>query len=533
MTATEPRRKGTTPRRSAVLRRKTVATARRWWRQLTSMRTALILLLFLALAAVPGSLLPQRNLNIEQVRGYYEENPDLAPIIDRLWGFDVYASPWFAAIYLLLFTSLVGCLLPRLRDFVSTLRKPPPAPPARMNILPQHRELDERVDTQGAAEVLRKDRFRVSVRDQGDDVIVSAEKGYLREAGNLLFHFSLIGLLVGMAFGSLHGWYGNRILVAGEDGAFCNSLQQYDEYGLGANVTPSDLAPFCLQLDDFTATFLDNGQPTAFTADVQYGQEGQAPHEPYRLEVNHPLELDGASVFLLGHGYAPIISYTDRYGVTQVSTTPFLVDDAMLTSTGAAVFPDVNVDPETGEADPNAQIAFEGIFMPTVPDDPPFTTSVSPDIDNPGLMLVAYRGDTGLDDGQPQSVYSVDPEQIADGSLDVLDVDPTVLSIGESWELDDGTSVTFEGVLPYAILQVRDDPGEIIVLAFAITVLLGILPALTVKRRRIWVRTGPDGTSLGGLARNEYDGFDEEFDRLADAIAGRQPQPDKIGSLTP
>ena len=34
----------------------------RWaWRQLTSMRTALVLLLFLAIAAVPGSLFPQRS----------------------------------------------------------------------------------------------------------------------------------------------------------------------------------------------------------------------------------------------------------------------------------------------------------------------------------------------------------------------------------------------------------------------------------------------------------------------------------------
>lgn len=523
----------TTPPAKTTLRRRAIATGRRWWRQLTSMRTALILLLFLALAAVPGSLLPQRNVNIEQVRAYYQDNPDLAPIVDRLWGFDVYASPWFAAIYLLLFTSLVGCILPRLRDFIRTLRKPPPEPPARMSILPRYQETATGVDTDHAVRTLRKERFRVSVRDRGDDVVISAEKGYLREAGNLLFHLSLIGLLIGVAYGSLYGWYGNRLLVAGEDTAFCNSLQQYDEYGLGANVSPTDLAPFCLQLDEFTATFLDNGQPTEFIADVQYGQEGQAPHEPYRLRVNHPLELDGASVFLLGHGYAPVISYTDRYGVTQVSTTPFLVEDSMLTSTGAAVFPDVNINPDTGQPDPDADIAFEGIFMPTVPDQPPFTTSVSPDTDNPGLLLIAYRGDTGLDDGEPQSVYSVSSERIADGSLEIIDVDPTVLSIGESWQLDDGTTVSFDGVLPYAILQVREDPGEIIVLTFAITILLGIVPALTVKRRRIWVRIGPDGTGLGGLTRNEYDGFDEEFDRLADTIAGRHQQPEQIESPTP
>ncbi|GAA4909185.1 cytochrome c biogenesis protein [Stackebrandtia albiflava] len=516
---------------SSAPRRKIVATLRRWWRQLTSMRTALVLLLILAVAAVPGSLLPQRSLNIEQVRAYYEANPDLAPVVDRLWGFDVYASPWFAAVYLLLFTSLIGCLVPRLRDHVKSLRTPPPQAPARMSLLPQHRELPERLDPDRVAKVLRHNRFRVTTRTTDAGVTLSAEKGYLREAGNLLFHFSLLGLLVGMAYGSLYGWYGNRILVAGEDGAFCNTLQQYDEYGLGPNVDSTDLPPFCLQLDDFTAKFLDNGQPTDFIADVRYGQGGEAPQDTYRLEVNHPLELDGASVFLLGHGYAPVISYTDRYGVTQVSTTAFLAQDAQLTSTGAAVFPDANVDPETGEADPDAEVAFEGILMPTTPEQPPFTTSVSPEADNPGLMLVTYRGDTGLDDGQPQSVYSVDAEQIADGSLEVVDIEPKVLSLGESMELDDGTTVTFEDLVPYATLQVREDPGELFVLGSAVAILAGLLPALIVKRRRVWVRVTDGGTEMGGLARTEYDGFAEEFDRIGDALSharGERPKT-KIG----
>ncbi len=39
----------------------------RWaWRQLTSMRTALLLLLLLALAAVPGSVVPQRAVAVNE-----------------------------------------------------------------------------------------------------------------------------------------------------------------------------------------------------------------------------------------------------------------------------------------------------------------------------------------------------------------------------------------------------------------------------------------------------------------------------------
>src|SRR5204863_1351133 len=99
------------------------------WRRLRSMRTALVLLFLLALAAVPASLLPQRRLNPAKVVQYRAEHPALAPLLDRFGLFDVFSSPWFAAIYLLLFVSLVGCILPRVRLHLRALRKAPPTAP--------------------------------------------------------------------------------------------------------------------------------------------------------------------------------------------------------------------------------------------------------------------------------------------------------------------------------------------------------------------------------------------------------------------
>ena len=402
-----------------------------------------------------------------------------------------------------------------------------------MSFLPQHQELSDETSAAAVAKRLKRRRFRVAVREHDDgSTTVSAQKGYLRDTGNLLFHFSLLGLLVGMAIGALYGWSGNRILVEGEEGAFCNSLQQYDEYGLGPNIDPNDLQPFCLQLDSFKAEYLDNGQPTQYTANVRYGQNGEAPSDEYELEVNHPLSLDGANVFLLGHGYAPVISYTDRYGQTQTTTTAFLAQDQQMTSTGAAVFPDANHDPETGEQDENAEVAFEGRFVPTAPQEPPFAFSESPRPENPALILTAYRGDTGLDNGRPQSVYEIDQDQVESGELKVVDKEPEKLAVGESWSLDDGTTVTFEGFADYATLEVRDDPGEIFVLIAAITVLVGLLPALTIKRRRLWVRVSETGCVAGGLSRSEFDDFDDEFRSLLEPFAATKTdeQPEKVGS---
>ena len=63
----------------------------RWaWRQLTSMRTALVLLLFLAIAAVPGSLFPQRTADPNGVIQWERDNPDVFPLADAIGLFDVY-----------------------------------------------------------------------------------------------------------------------------------------------------------------------------------------------------------------------------------------------------------------------------------------------------------------------------------------------------------------------------------------------------------------------------------------------------------
>ncbi|MFD0967148.1 cytochrome c biogenesis protein ResB [Plantactinospora endophytica] len=510
------------------------------------MRTALILLFLLAVAAIPGSVLPQRNINIENVNRYAVEHPDLFPVLDRIGGFDVYASPWFSAIYVLLFTSLVGCIVPRLRDHVRALRAAPPPAPKRLDRLPQHAVLtDSDGDLAAIAAVLRKRRWRVVVRDD----TVSAEKGFLKETGNLLFHFSLIGVLLGVGLGSWYGWHGNRLLVAGPDNAFCNNLQQYAESKLGHQVDGSDLPPFCLELTDFHAAFLPTGQPESFRATTLVEEDGAAPRRE-SFSVNDPLRLDGASVYLLGHGYAPILRYTDRNGEAQESDDAFLTIDGNLTSEGVAAFPDVNLDPATGARNPDLQVAFEGLYFPTTPDSPPFVRSTYPAERSPGVMLFAYRGNLGLDAGVPGSVYRLDQRQVSSGRLKQIG-EGKLLRPGEKWTLDDGTSVEFLGTRKYITISVRYDPGERIVLISSVLLLVGLMPSLFGRRRRVWFRISPvppDGVSpadplspapagatttsrsslveVGGLPRTEYAGFADEFDRLVAATRPEGGRPD-------
>lgn len=484
------------------------AAARNGWRQLTSMRTALVLLFLLAVAAIPGSVLPQRSVKVEDVQRYYAANPRLAPIVDRLWGFDVYASPWFAAIYLLLFTSLIGCITPRLRDHVRALRTAAPDAPKNLHRLPQHTELTGPVDETAAKAALRG--WRTVRREQPDGTVtLAAEKGYLKEAGNLLFHSSLLIILVGVGLGSQWGWHAGRLIVAGPEQVFCNTVQQYDDFGLGPRVTAGDLPGFCLELTDFRAEFHDNGMPIAFEADVAVSDAVHGDLGRRSFRVNHPLRLDGANVYLLGHGYAPVLRYTDAAGVTQETVVPFPFTDQTLTSSGVATFPDAN------GSDKAKQMAFEGRYLPTA-NQAPYLVSEHPEERNPALMLTAYRGDLGLDAGIPSSVYELDQRQIETGRLKRYG-EAKLLRRGETWTLEDGSRLQFLGTRQWITVSIRHDPGEPIVLTGAVLLLAGLPLSLYGRRRRVWLRLHPDGRAeAGGLPRTEYPGFEDEFRSLVE-----------------
>ena len=214
----------------------------RWfWRQLTSMRTALFLLLLLALAAVPGSVYPQRSADPNGVRLYFSQQPELAQVLDSLQLFDVYTSVWFSAIYILLFVSLVGCVLPRTKVHLNALRAKPVKTPELLTRMPVHQIGSKKISLEDAQTVLKKRGFRVAI--QGNSV--SAEKGYLKETGNLIFHYALLVVLIAIGIGGGYSYSGQRVLVEGE--TFVNNLASYDAFSPGPLFYEEELQPYsCL-----------------------------------------------------------------------------------------------------------------------------------------------------------------------------------------------------------------------------------------------------------------------------------------------
>ena len=477
----------------------------RWtWRQLTSMRTALILLFLLAIASIPGSLIPQTHVDPSAVLLFKERHPHITPLFDRIGMFEVYSSVWFSAIYLLLFISLLGCIIPRSRLYLRASRARPPKAPrnlARLSAYETWESTDSvEAEVERARALLRSQRRRVDVRtvpdDQGGGRVVSAEKGYLREAGNLVFHVAVLVVLVGFAVTGLFGYKGSVAVITGQ--GFSNTLIQYDDFTPGARFNSSSLVPFSFTVQQFHVSYKRSGEgagtPLNFDADLSVTEQpGDTPYA-YDLQVNHPLEVGGTSVFLVGHGYAPVITVRDGDGnVTFTGPVIFLPQDGSFTSFGVVKAPDAK--PE--------QLGFEGYLFPTAALGPGMTPYSSfPGPDNPVMSLIGYHGDLGMDNGFPQSVYALDKDHLKPFRFQNGRPKPLLLRQGQTVKLPGAAgSVTFNGLQTWVKLQINDQPGKVIPLVGVLAAIAGLLGSLFIRPRRTWVRVrDQDGRTVVEVA---------------------------------
>ncbi|MEU8848850.1 cytochrome c biogenesis protein ResB [Streptomyces sp. NPDC048564] len=500
----------------------------RWfWRQLTSMRVALLLLLLLALGAIPGSLIPQSGQDITKVADFEKNHPTLAPIYDNLGLFNVYSSVWFSAIYILLFVSLVGCIVPRTWQFVGQLRGRPPGAPKRLNRLPAYTtwrtDAEPEQVREAALALLKRRRFRAHLA--GD--AVAAEKGYLREVGNLAFHIALIVMLVAFAWGQLFKSEGNKLLVEGN--GFSNTLISYDDFKSGSLFSTDDLTPYSFSLGDFTGTYAasgpNKGTPRTYQASLTYSEGAYGKDKKTIVKVNHPLEIGDSKVYLTAHGYAPVITVRDGKGkVVFHDAVPLLPLDGNVTSTGVVKV----LDGYRNAKGIGEQLGISAFFLPTYVKGSE-TASTFPALLNPVLNLTPYYGDLGVNSGIPQSVYQLDKTHMT-GFKDAKGKQVREnLKPGESMKLPNGAgSVTYEGTKEWANFQMTQQPGSGWALTGSVITIFGLTASLFIQRRRVWVRaaTGPDGVTvveMAGLGRSESAKVPEELGDLAGILYEQAP----------
>ncbi len=516
----------------------------RWfWRQLTSMKVALILLLLLAVATIPGSLVPQRVADPNGVIQYEQDHPELFKILNAfpIQAFDVYSSVWFSAIYLLLFISLIGCVLPRILHHWKALRSAPPRTPARLQRMvgfaeqrisnpsasdEERTEFAERAIAEAAA-LLKGQRYRTEVqrvtRRGHTEVSVSAERGYLRETGNLVFHLALVGVLISVAIGGMYSFNGQRVLVEGE--TLLNQLIDYDSATWGTAFDPATLEQFGMRLDGFEVDYItpDDGNAIAIGEVTEYranvtliAPDGSETQDMIR--VNHPMRVHGSPVYLIANGYAPTITVRNAEGTVVYSESmPFVPQDTNLTSLGVMKVPfGIERDGE------HTQLGLRGFFYPSkIELDTGAYTSNYPDLTNPVMTLDVFVGDLGIDSGLPQSVYALDTTNMEQLTGRAVERESLEFTIGDTLELPEGMgTITLEAVPRYAAFDVMRNPAQMWILVSALAATTGLLVSLFIPRRRMWVKAVPteDGVVLqyAALARGDDPTLERAVEQLRD-----------------
>src|SRR4051794_25377922 len=275
------------------------------WRTLRSMRTAIILLLMLAAAAVVGSLIPQIPNSPQRVAAYQIDHPVWGRFFQAAGFFDVFGSWWFALITTLLFVSLIACLIPRSRAMIRAARARP-IHARELDAFPSFAEravaLEPEAAAAGAAAALRRKRDRVELDARGGSV--AAEKGALREIGSLAFHWAFLLPLIAVIIGKGTGYVGHATIVEGY--GWTDARFNYDGDLRTGRFFGGGFSGTQIQLQDFQDDFQTSGIPMDFRSELTLSASDGA-SEQADVRINHPVVFNGIRIFQFGFGWAPMV----------------------------------------------------------------------------------------------------------------------------------------------------------------------------------------------------------------------------------
>lgn len=512
----------------------------RGWRRLRSMRTAIQLLIVVAVVSIVGSIVPQRNSSPAKVDQFMSEHRFWGEVFDRVGLFNVFTAWWYLALLGFLLFVTLACLLPRTRAYLrqrSQLRAVPEEgefpPLSGTESLTTALSADE---ASSAIRRLLKKRWWHLSRVNGVGQFL-AERGGMREGGSLLFHWSFFLLALAAAVTITTKFEGNAVIVEGTtwvEGGRVN----FDEYSEGR------LAPyfnthkgFTVALDDFNVTYRDDGSPADFVSRIRV-LEGGRELVTDDVRVNKPLSFGGVKIYQTGYGWAPVVRVSEAGRVVYSGPVVMAQSGENGSAEGVVKLPSSSGEQAGLELRlfPDFQLV---PFRATNPNDPrarePGALDIisrSDDPNRPLVVITEYRGDLRLD--RPQSVYSLDKTALTEvGQKFATFPSNANEKLGSTAELPGDISVELVDLRRFSVLTVKGDTYGIPLAALAATVaFVSLYPALYAHRRRLWIEIADEGDSgsvirFGGVAYQRKDLFGPEFENLraliAEAAGGTKP----------
>jgi len=266
------------------------------------MRVALLLLGFLALLTLAGTLLVQVPGEVASDPGAYADWLDsVRPkyggwtgVLDFLGLFSVFSSIWFKGAVVLLAASLISCSVrnvPRLWRIATRPRMVMTEAfferaPHRAGVTSQQAP-GKTLATVRAT--FRSHHFRTAVERHGDDVHICADRFRWGPFGRIVAHLSFVVILIGAALTATSGF---------RDEGFAVPVGQTAKVGHGTDLS--------VRAVSFTDSYYLNGEPRDYASKLVV-YDGGRPVKSQEVRVNHPLHYGGINFYQSFFGPAVVV----------------------------------------------------------------------------------------------------------------------------------------------------------------------------------------------------------------------------------
>ena len=460
------------------------------WDLFASVKLAVVIFTLIGLSSVVGTIIeqnvePEKNIQLlSRMLGIEHETAhSVLGVLDKLGFTDMYHSWWFLAFLLLFAANLIICSLDRLPRVLKLVREKVRAVPLdyleKVSIKRTFSRKEKASEMkQLAVSSLNSLGFkpRESAGEQGTQLY--AEKGNFTRLGVYITHLSILIILAGAILGVLFGYNAVLNLPEGETSSFAYKDRE-TKIPLG----------FDLRCDNFEVEYYPGSDmPKAYRSWLTVLKDGKEVLKK-SIVVNDPLTYNG------------ITFYQSSFG-----TVPGGVGN------GTVV---LRVVSSTGQAEQiNTKIG--GSF--TIPG-----TSVTGRITNFSPALSIDESGKAFTYAEQMSNPAIYVEFSNTGKAGWI-----LKRYPQTWALPDGNRVEFLDYwgVEYTGMQVRKDPGVLIVYLGCILMALGLYMTFFMSHKRIWVNISEEKSNvkvlIGASVNKNRAAFEGKIEKLVGMLNAGQ-----------
>ncbi len=267
--------------------------------KISSLRFAILLIIFIAISSGVGTFIPQGN-NQQEYIDFYNETPIFGFIngyqVLKLQLDHVYTSNWFLFSLILLCISLAACSfrrqIPSLKTALKWIDYKDEKRFYKLQLITSYEIIQDFNPILKADSLLRKKGWSICKFDNR----LSARKGLLGKLGPIIVHIGLIILLIGSAYGNFSSQSKEQYLRLGE------SLDLINE---------STNSKITIKLNNFLIERETDGKPKQFISNLDFFSDEQKLNDIKTTKVNNPIRYKGLTIYQADWSVSNIVMEID------------------------------------------------------------------------------------------------------------------------------------------------------------------------------------------------------------------------------